>query len=76
MIDANHHRPEWHGYIQAQQQRRHDRVDALAKAAGARAPDETARIKAEYHAARAAEKEFDAREPELGYEQFAREATA
>jgi hypothetical protein len=42
----------------------------------ARAPDETARIKAEYHAARAAEKEFDAREPELGYEQFARDATA
>jgi hypothetical protein len=76
VTDANRHRPEWHAYCQDRQQRRHDRVAAAAEAAGKRVPDGPKRLEVEYHAARAAEAAFDAKEPELSYEQFTRKATA
>jgi hypothetical protein len=65
---VNHHRPGWHAYIRDRQQRRQDHVAAIARAAGQQATSPLDRVKAEDRTARAAVREFDLAEPELGYD--------
>ena len=64
---VNHRLPDWHAYVRDRQQRRQNIVAAAAREAGELAPTAAKRVEAEYRAARAGEKAFDANEPELSY---------
>jgi hypothetical protein len=65
---VNHGLPAYYAYCTDRQQRRQDRVAALALAARNAAPDPIAREKAGQAARRAGESAFDLHEPQLSYE--------
>jgi len=69
-LTGNERRPEWHAYCRDRAQRRQDHVAALAREAEQAAPDPIRKVLDGGKAARRAEAEFDAREPELGYDEW------